>query len=174
MQDIAGSEVAIVAVIQQKTVRKRLAEVVYADAINDGAFGGVFLGAADTVRLDKLNLRCAVLLSFQDEYLAIYFQGHTGEVLAGNEVESPGDFRMSRPSVEVVEGLFVPCGILARGLGHNAITYRVHGHAAHNLLQEAGVFHQIAAPAYQLRADSGSQVERGVARAISGDFCTPG
>ena len=34
VQDIPSGEVAMVAVIQQKTVGKRLAEVVYADAIN--------------------------------------------------------------------------------------------------------------------------------------------
>ena len=174
VQDIPSGEVAVVAIIQQKAVGKRFAEGVYADAINDGAFGSVFLGAADTVCLDKLNLRYSFLLSFQDEYLTIYFQSHTGEVLTGNKIESPGDFGVSRPSIEVVEGLLIPCCILAGGLRHDAVSYRVHGHAAHNLLQEAGVFDQIAAPAYQLGTDSGSQVERGIAWATSGDFRTPG
>ena len=174
VQDIPSGEVAVIAIIQQKAVGKRLAEVVYADAINDGAFGGIFLGAANSMRLDELNLRHTVLFGFQDKHLPVYFQSHTGKVLTGNKVESPGNFGVSRPAVEVVESLLVPCGILAGGLGHDAVSDGVHGHAAHNLLQEAGVFHQIAAPAYQLRADSGSQVERGVARATSGDFRTPG
>lgn len=108
MQDIACGEVTVVAIIQQQAVGKWLAEVVYADAVNDGAFGGIFLGAADTVCLDKLNLRYAVLLCFQDEDFSIGLQSHTGEVLAGNEVESPGDFRMPCPAVEVVESLLVP------------------------------------------------------------------
>ena len=120
---------------------------------------------------DELYLRLAVFQRFEDEDFPIHVQGLTGKVFALYQVETAGDVGMSCPSVEVVERLLVPCGILAGGLRHDAISDGVQSHAAYNLAQEPAVLYEVAAAAYQLGADTGGKVERCILRSAARHAC---
>ena len=159
MQNVLRREVAVCAIILQESVRKRSSVGIQLHSVNE--IVGI-RHITDAMSLNQLHPGRALVHDLVDENLAIRIDCPAYQMLALRQVETPGQFSMAAPAIEVGFRLAVPCAVHALRLRLQTVTHGIKSHAAYDLPDEAGVTGEIAGAAYQFRAYPGSQVERGI------------